>query len=151
MTLSHLCLLSFSSVFLQQLRANVTEMEKLCLRVRAEDMDALEMLVKPVRDKASAAAQNFLLLHSNPVPQPTPATSPAAQPSHFMSDISHVDGEAGEEPAPHRQIQLQLPEIPVDQSAAESWDNLEQVFITCYINTQPQLSFNNLWFIILHV
>ncbi|XP_037310972.1 syntaxin-17 [Pungitius pungitius] len=106
----------------QQLRANVREMEKLCTRVRAEDADALEELVKPVRDRASAAARDFLLLHSNPAPQPARATPP----SSCVSSSCHTDDNMCEEPVSGRQIQLQLPEIPADQSAAESWDNLEE-------------------------
>lgn len=96
-------------------------MEKLCARVRAEDAAALEALVKPVRDRASAAAQDFLLLHSSLVSQPPPP--PAAQPS----SSSHNDDNVDEEPVSDRQIQLHLPEIPADESAAESWDNLEEV------------------------
>ncbi|XP_034467795.1 syntaxin-17 isoform X3 [Hippoglossus hippoglossus] len=105
----------------QQLRANIREMEKLCSRVRVEDAHGLEALVKPVRDRASAAAYDFLLLHSNPVPQPTLPPSPASA-SGF-----HRDDDVGKESmSGGRQIQLQLPEIPADQSAAESWDNLEE-------------------------
>lgn len=134
-----LCLISILYVFavtakfnrrfvsLQQLRANIREMEKLCTRVRAEDANALEALVKPVRDRASAAAQDFLLLHSNPVPQPPQSTPPAAQPSSCVSSSCHADDDEGEELVSGRQIQLHLPEIPADQSAAESWDNLEEV------------------------
>ncbi|XP_056300139.1 syntaxin-17 [Pseudoliparis swirei] len=112
----------------QQLRANVREMEKLCTRVRAEDADALEALVRPVRDRASAAARDFLLLHSNPVPQPqtAPATPPAAQPSSCVSSSCHADDNMCDKPVYSRQIQLYLPEIPADQNAAESWDNLEE-------------------------
>ncbi|XP_076593142.1 syntaxin-17 [Chaetodon auriga] len=106
----------------QQLRANIREMEKLCTRVRAEDTAALEALVKPVRDRASAATQDFLLLHSNLASQPPPA---AAQPSSCVSSRSHDDN-MDEEPVSGSQMQLQLPEIPADQSAAESWDNLEE-------------------------
>ncbi|XP_042346723.1 syntaxin-17 [Plectropomus leopardus] len=110
----------------QQLRANIREMEKLCTRVRAEDAAALEALIKPVKDRASAAAQDFLLLHSNPVPQPAPTTPPAAQPSSCVSSSHRADDDMCEEPVSGRQILLQLPEIPADQSAAESWDNLEE-------------------------
>ncbi|XP_036929281.1 syntaxin-17 [Acanthopagrus latus] len=105
----------------QQLRANIREMEKLCSRVRAEDADALEALVKPVRDRASTATRDFLHLHSNPVSQP-----PAAQPSSCVSSSCHADDDMDEEPVSGRQIQLLLPEIPADQNAAESWDNLEE-------------------------
>ncbi|XP_060906551.1 syntaxin-17 [Labrus mixtus] len=108
----------------QQLRANIREMEKLCARVRAEDAASLEVLVKPVRDRASAAAQDFLLLHSNPVPQPAP--TPATQPSSCGSSSYTSDEDVGEELVSGRQIQLHLPEIPSDQSAAESWDSLEE-------------------------
>ncbi|XP_023140088.2 syntaxin-17 [Amphiprion ocellaris] len=106
----------------QQLRANIKEMEKLCTRVRAEDAAALEALVRPVRDRASAAARDFLLLHSNPIAAPPPA----AQTSSCGSGGHHADDEVGEEPASGRQIQLHLPEIPAEQSASESWDNLEE-------------------------
>lgn len=97
-------------------------MEKLCSRVRPEDAEALEALVKPVRTRASAAAQDFLLLHSNPAPQPTSAAPAATWPSSCQT-VEDV----GEERMSGRQIQLQLPEIPADQNAAESWDNLEEV------------------------
>ncbi|KAM4600998.1 syntaxin-17 isoform 2-T3 [Polymixia lowei] len=102
-----------------QLRANISEMEKLCGRVRAEDAPALERLVKPIRDRASAAAQDFLLLHSNPAPRPGP------QPSACLSSGYRADEDVGGEPASVSQTQLLLPEIPADQSAAESWDSLE--------------------------
>lgn len=110
---------------LQQLRANIREMEKLCARVRAEDASALEALVQPVRDRASAAAQDFLQLHSSPVSQPPSPTAP--QPTSTASGSSHSDDDAEEELVSGRQTQLHLPEIPADESAAESWDNLEEV------------------------
>lgn len=108
---------------LQQLRANVREMEKLCARVRAEDAAALEVLVQPVRDRALAAVQDFLLLHARPVSQPP--SPPAAAQTSSCAAPPLFPGE--EEPTSVRQNQLQLPEIPADQSAAESWDNLEEV------------------------
>eukprot|EP00066_Takifugu_rubripes_P003546 XP_003966197.1 PREDICTED: syntaxin-17 isoform X1 [Takifugu rubripes] len=106
----------------QQLRANVREMEKLCARVRADDAAALEVLVQPIRDMALAAVQDFLLLHSRPVSQPP--SPPAAAPTSSCAASRDDAGE--EEPAPVGHSQLQLPEIPADQSAAESWDNLEE-------------------------
>lgn len=117
---------------LQQLRANVREMEQLCARVRAEDAAALEALVQPTRDRAAAAVRDFLLLHSRPVSQP--ATPPATAQTSSCAAAHHGggggDGGGGEEeepPTAARQNQLQLPEIPADESAAESWDNLEEV------------------------
>ncbi|XP_067094922.1 syntaxin-17 isoform X2 [Osmerus mordax] len=105
-----------------QLRANIREMEKLCGRVRPEDGPALERLVQPIRDRASASARDFLLLHSIPTPPPVPlrpahtSTCPPGR-SHDDDDLYH--------PPPATQTQLRLPEIPADQSAAESWDTLE--------------------------
>lgn len=110
---------------LQQLKANIREMEKLCSQVRAEDAAALEALVKPVRDRASAAAQDFLRLHSSPVSQNPPP--PVAQSSSCVSRSCHSDDSVDEELVSARQIQLHSLEIPADQSAAESWDNLEEV------------------------
>lgn len=101
-------------------------MEKLCARVRAEDAAALEVLVRPIRDRALAAVQDFLLLHARPVSQPPSAPAPAPASSCAPSR----DDAEEEEPASVRQSQLQLPEIPADQSAAESWDNLEEASMT---------------------
>lgn len=100
-------------------------MEKLCARVRAEDASALEALVKPVRDRSSVAVQDFLQLHSSRVSQPPSPT--AYQPTSSASGSSHSDDDAEEEPVSGRQTQLHLPEIPADESAAESWENLEEV------------------------
>ncbi|KAM3613838.1 uncharacterized protein V6R79_005837 [Siganus canaliculatus] len=107
----------------QQLRANIREMEKLCSRVRPEDAAALEELVKPIRDRASVAAQDFLLLHSNPTSEPP--SPPATHPSSCLSNSSQADAE-DEETVAGRQTLLHLPAIPPDQSAAESWGNLEE-------------------------
>lgn len=102
-------------------------MEKLCARVRAEDAAALEVLVQPIRDRALAAVQDFLLLHPRPVSQP-PLPPPAA--AQTSSCAASRDDAGEEEPASVRQSELQLPEIPADQSAAESWDNLEEASMT---------------------
>ncbi|XP_056141624.1 syntaxin-17 [Lampris incognitus] len=114
----------------QQLRANIREMEQLCGRVRGEDAPTLEKLVKPIRDRASDAARDFLLLHSNTVPQL--ALSPTSPPSSCLSSSCHVDDDDNDdddevsELASVNQLQLRLPEIPADESACESWDILEE-------------------------
>ncbi|KAG7282200.1 hypothetical protein CRUP_034947 [Coryphaenoides rupestris] len=61
-----------------QLRANIREMEKLCARVCAKDGPALQALVTPIRERALAAAQDFLLLHSDPAPCPLRADQTSA-------------------------------------------------------------------------
>lgn len=62
----------FSS--LQQLRSNLREMEKLCGRVHSADAEALEKLVQPIRDRASAAIQEFLQIHSDAINRPDAPT-----------------------------------------------------------------------------
>ncbi|KAM6968065.1 syntaxin-17 [Aplochiton taeniatus] len=108
----------------QQLRANIREMEKLCGRVRPEDGLALEELVQPIRDKASAAAQDFLLLHWNPPPHPGPL--PPAHVPACPASSSQGEEDVGGEIPPVSQAQLYLPEIPADLNAAESWGSLEE-------------------------
>lgn len=48
----------------QQLRANIREMEKLCSRVRKEDILALQRMINPMKEQASLAVKEFLQLHS---------------------------------------------------------------------------------------
>uniref|UniRef100_A0A673LSJ2 Syntaxin-17-like n=1 Tax=Sinocyclocheilus rhinocerous TaxID=307959 RepID=A0A673LSJ2_9TELE len=101
-----------SSRTVQQLRSNLREMEKLCGRVHSADAEALEKLVQPIRDRASAAIQEFLRIHSDVINRPDAPT------------IS--DGDTGLPGSPVTQTQLLLPEIPPEQNAAESWDSLAE-------------------------
>lgn len=81
--------LSSSLLSLQQLRSNMREMEKLCQRVRSAEAPALEKLVQPIRERASAATQDFLRLHSDSVSHPGP------HPQHTdsaVSDSAHSKG-----------------------------------------------------------
>lgn len=61
---SHTSKLQNNSIFLQQLRANMREMEKLCLRVRQEDIPVLQRMIHPIKEEASTAIKDFLQLHS---------------------------------------------------------------------------------------
>nr|XP_015212695.1 PREDICTED: syntaxin-17 isoform X2 [Lepisosteus oculatus] len=115
----------------QQLRANIREMEKLCARVRSEDTRALDRLVRPTREQASVAAGDFLRLHSETAAptgvQPTgPESPPAPSLSRSLTALGSFSG--GEESSIplQTQTQLPLPEIPRDQNAAESWETLEE-------------------------
>ncbi|XP_037130463.1 syntaxin-17 [Syngnathus acus] len=105
----------------QQLRANIREMEKLCGHVRPEDATAVEKMVKPIKDRASAATRDFLRMHDDPALLSTPPSPPP--------DSARASGrgpDTDEESVSGWQIQTQLPEIPSEESAAESWDNLEE-------------------------
>ncbi|KAJ8371552.1 hypothetical protein AAFF_G00307320 [Aldrovandia affinis] len=113
----------------QQLRANMREMEKLCGRVQAEDAQALRRLVRPIRERASAAAHDFLELHaesSGPPRTPPRLTEPPPltyRPLTVPDDFSSAGDGEGQLLA---QTQIPLPEIPQDQNAAESWETLEE-------------------------
>lgn len=75
-------------VFLQQLRSNLREMEKLCGRVRSADAADLEKLVQPIRERASAAIQEFLRMHSDAVNRPCFQTTISTD-EHIATDTSH--------------------------------------------------------------
>ncbi|XP_064195817.1 syntaxin-17 [Anguilla rostrata] len=111
----------------QQLRANVREMEKLCGRVRSEDARALERLVRPVKERAAAAARDFLSLHAEAPRPPRPPRAPPGTPRSPGALLPHQLSGAGEgEEQLLAQAHIPLPEIPQDQSAAESWGSLEE-------------------------
>ncbi|XP_036413938.1 syntaxin-17 [Colossoma macropomum] len=110
----------------QQLRSNLKEMEKLCGRVHSTDAPALEKLVQPIRERASAAAQNFLRLHSDSISHLGPCPQqPVTTEVHSASNTAYSDPDVGRAESPVTQAQLFLPAIPPEQNAAESWDSLE--------------------------
>ncbi len=77
----------FSS--LQQLRSNLREMEKLCRRVRSVDAEALEKLVQPIRDRASAAIQEFLQIHLDAINRPDAPTISTHETISTASETFH--------------------------------------------------------------
>lgn len=77
----------FSS--LQQLRSNLREMEKLCGRVHSADAEALEKLVQPIRDRASAAIQEFLQIHSDAISRPDAPTISTHETISTASETLH--------------------------------------------------------------
>lgn len=74
--------------FLQQLRSNLREMEKLCGRVRSADAADLEKLVQPIRERASTAIHEFLSMHSDVVNRPSFQETISTD-EHIASDTSH--------------------------------------------------------------
>lgn len=121
----------------QQLRANIREMEKLCQRVRGEDTLALEEIILPVREQASTAAVEFLRQHSESAEELSRQYNAAAnQHSSLTRSITdqgnlYSGSSAPEEGASQAMVQMLLPfpEIPKDQNAAESWETLEEDLI----------------------
>ncbi|XP_036891689.1 syntaxin-17 [Sturnira hondurensis] len=116
----------------QQLRSNIREMEKLCLKVRKDDLGLLKRMIDPVKEEASAATTEFLQLHLESVEElkkqfndEETLLQPSLTRSVTVGGAFHAaEAEAGADPQSLTQIYA-LPEIPRDQNAAESWETLE--------------------------
>ncbi|KFV85140.1 Syntaxin-17 [Struthio camelus australis] len=117
----------------QQLRANMREMEKLCLRVRQEDIPILQRMINPVKEEASFAIKEFLQLHSESAEElkrqlerqeDTSLTRSATVGGETLYNTEGKDGSQS-----LSQMYSPLPEIPQDENAAESWENLEEDLI----------------------
>ncbi|XP_010612672.1 syntaxin-17 [Fukomys damarensis] len=114
----------------QQLRSNIREMEKLCLKVRKDDLILLKRMLDPVKEEASAATAEFLQLHLASVEElkkqfndEETLLQPSLTRSMTVGGAIHTP-EAEADSQSLTQINA-LPEIPRDQNAAESWETLE--------------------------
>lgn len=114
----------------QQLRSNIREMEKLCLKVRKDDLILLKRMLDPVKEEASAATAEFLQLHLASVEElkkqfndEETLLQPSLTRSMTVGGTIHTP-EAEADSQSLTQIYA-LPEIPRDQNAAESWETLE--------------------------
>ncbi|NWY06467.1 STX17 protein, partial [Nothoprocta ornata] len=117
----------------QQLRSNMREMEKLCLRVRQEDIPVLQRMINPVKEEASFAIKEFLQLHSDSAEELKRHLE--GQEDASLTRSATVGGETfcsteGKDGSQSLiQMYSPLPEIPQDENAAESWENLEEDLI----------------------
>ncbi|XP_026895347.2 syntaxin-17 [Acinonyx jubatus] len=114
----------------QQLRSNIREMEKLCLKVRKDDLVLLKRMIDPVKEEASTATAEFLQLHLESVEElkkqfndEETLLQPSLTRSMTVGGTFHT-AEAEDDPQNMTQVYA-LPEIPRDQNAAESWESLE--------------------------
>ncbi|XP_036186113.1 syntaxin-17 isoform X2 [Myotis myotis] len=114
----------------QQLRSNIREMEKLCLKVQKDDLVLLRRMIDPVKEAAAAAAAEFLQLRQESVEElekqfhdEETLSQPSLTRSMTVGGAFHTT-EAEADPQSMTQIYA-LPEIPRDQNAAESWETLE--------------------------
>uniref|UniRef100_A0A7M4F4A3 Syntaxin-17 n=1 Tax=Crocodylus porosus TaxID=8502 RepID=A0A7M4F4A3_CROPO len=122
----------------QQLRANMREMEKLCSQIRLEDIQILQRMINPVKEEASFAIKEFLLLHSESAeelkkqfneqedttvkpPLTRSTTVGGGKPFHNVEAVGNSQS--------FIQMHSPLPEIPQDENAAESWETLEEDLI----------------------
>lgn len=115
----------------QQLRANIREMEKLCLRVRKEDSLALQRMLGPVKEEALLAIKKFLQLHSESTEELKKQFEKEASPEAPLTRSATVGTETFAEGTSQSlsQVFAPLPEIPQDQNASESWETLEEDLI----------------------
>ncbi|XP_066481026.1 syntaxin-17 [Tiliqua scincoides] len=116
----------------QQLRANIREMEKLCLRIRKEDTPALQRMLSPVKEEASLAIKKFLQLHSESAEELKKQFSEReASPQAPLTRSMTIGADTFAEGTSQSLSQLfsPLPEIPQDQNASESWETLEEDLI----------------------
>ncbi|XP_045419097.1 syntaxin-17 isoform X1 [Lemur catta] len=114
----------------QQLRSNIREMEKLCLKVQKDDLVVLKRMIDPVKEEASTATAKFLQLHLESVEElkkqfndeETLLQPPLTRSMTVGGTFHTTEAEASSQSL--TQIHA-LPEIPRDQNAAESWETLE--------------------------
>ncbi|KAM3929813.1 syntaxin-17 [Leptodactylus fuscus] len=99
----------------QQLRANMKDMESLFLKVRKEDIESLTKLLQPVKDTALASISYFLESNSK------------FEDLHEeeFSNVSKTAKDLSRESNSEIQIEAQFTEIQ-DPNALESWNTLEK-------------------------
>ncbi|KAG8572219.1 hypothetical protein GDO81_011980 [Engystomops pustulosus] len=100
----------------QQLRANMQDMETLFLKVKNEDIPALTKVLQPVKDMALASIGDFLEIHSKSVDE-------LREESFF-----HVPNSVTEKEASYKsnsEIQIDTP-FTEDVNTSESWNTLEK-------------------------
>nr|XP_020022479.1 syntaxin-17 [Castor canadensis] len=105
-------------------------MEKLCLKVRKDDLILLKRMIDPVKEEASTATAEFLQLHLESVEElkkqfhdEETSLQPSLTRSMTVGGAFHTtEAEDSSQSLTHIYA---LPEIPSDQNAAESWETLE--------------------------
>ncbi|XP_018424348.1 PREDICTED: syntaxin-17 [Nanorana parkeri] len=102
----------------QQLRANIKEMETLFLKVRNEDILTLATVLQPVKKLALDSISNFLELHSKSVENLLLNEECLSEEQNSISKDYCVKDSESHVDAQFLQIQ--------DQIASESWNSLEK-------------------------
>ncbi|XP_075068805.1 syntaxin-17 isoform X1 [Mixophyes fleayi] len=104
----------------QQLRANVQEMETLLLKVKKEDTHFLTTVLQPVKELASASIKDFLELHSKSVEDLN-----LHEERFYDKQITVKGKESFCEKDSNTQVDSQFLEIQ-EQYALESWNDIEK-------------------------
>lgn len=102
----------------QQLRANIKEMETLFLKVRNEDIQTLTTVLQPVKKMALDSISDFLELHSKSVENLLINEKSLCEEQNSISKEVCIKDSESQIDAPFLQIQ--------DQIASESWNSLEK-------------------------
>ncbi|XP_056376125.1 syntaxin-17 isoform X3 [Hyla sarda] len=102
----------------QQLRANMQDMEMLFVKVRKEDIQALTKVLQPVKDMALASINTFLEIHMKSV-EDLREEVPSDVPSNLAAKESSCESNF------KIQTDVQLVEIQ-NENASDSWNALEK-------------------------
>ncbi|KAM4687898.1 syntaxin-17 isoform 2-T3 [Discoglossus pictus] len=115
----------------QQLRANIQEMEKLFLKVRNDDIPILTKTLNPIKELATAAITDFLEVHSKSAEELKKQLNEEVASGlyhSYLTEPSYKNEEESNSPNCGPIYSL-YPEIPQDGNAAESWNALEKDLI----------------------
>ncbi|XP_019638220.1 PREDICTED: syntaxin-17-like [Branchiostoma belcheri] len=116
---------------LQQLKATMRDMDRTRQQIRDEDVELFDRRVSPVRDEAFRAVADFMEMYAEPV-EPLADVEPVIIPHQTGKQgiARSTSRELGREDTPPdvtmAQEQKQLPSIPQDQPALQSWGNLRE-------------------------
>ncbi|KAI8496182.1 endoplasmic reticulum-Golgi intermediate compartment organization [Branchiostoma belcheri] len=116
---------------LQQLKATMRDMDRTRQQIREEDVELFDRRVSPVRDEAFRAVAEFMEMYAEPV-EPLADVEPVIIPHQTGKQgvPRTTSRELGREDIPPdvsmAQEQKQLPSIPQDQPALQSWGNLRE-------------------------
>ncbi|XP_077997451.1 syntaxin-17-like [Glandiceps talaboti] len=120
----------------QQLKANVREMEKTRNQIREEDLERFDERIQGIKEEAIAAVMNFIDLHGNDdqpfsyIASPDETDEPSSEPSYNASQPllatqqsrSQSQSQGQSQGQSQQQLQVQLRQ---ESEAKESWYNLK--------------------------
>ncbi|XP_035660846.1 syntaxin-17-like [Branchiostoma floridae] len=119
---------------LQQLKATMRDMDRTRQQIRDEDVEAFDRRVTPVRDEAFRAVAKFMEMYAEPQ-EPLADVEPVIIPHQIGKqggakntnrEVDRHDTSPDVSTVHLEQEQKQLPSIPQDQPALQSWGNLRE-------------------------
>ncbi|XP_078621023.1 syntaxin-17-like [Branchiostoma floridae x Branchiostoma japonicum] len=118
---------------LQQLKATMRDMDRTRQQIRDEDVEAFDRRVTPVREEAFRAVAEFMEMYAEPQ-EPLADVEPVIIPHQTSKggakntnrEVERQDTSPDVSSVHLEQEQKQLPSIPQDQPALQSWGNLRE-------------------------